>query len=533
MYDVSKGSRGVYLSDARILASMESITGEEFIQNGSKNPGINSSDFVKSAYINFKDFVTRSLLKDYQSSYLSLIEINKNADGTTTTVDVSKLISFIKVSYIVDTEDALNKITDLMLTIKLNKEEFGIVGNAISNYIIDNPSSSYYLDEYMKGFLKDFSDMNIHDKDSFNISTFIVGTNNNEDIYGSKENDTFIGSKGNDYFAGNYGNDTYLFKLGDGNDIILENGISTENDKIVFGKGIKKEDINIEINGNDLLLKYSDNDLITIKGWNDVSSKRVEYFYFENGDIQSIYDKGFYNIVINGSTSGSIMYGLGGDDKIYGNGGKDTVYGGAGNDFVVTKEGNDIIYGEEGDDTVYAGVGEDYIVGGEGNDIIYGEEGDDTMVGSNGDDIIVGGKGNDSLSGGNGNDTYVFSKGDGVDSISDDGKSTTEIDKILFNSEITKSDVVFNYTYSNIRISYSNEDLINITSFKSLSQRRIERMELADGSYITYNDINNIIQQMNAYATNNGIDITNINNIRQNDGLMNIFENSWKQDKIA
>lgn len=103
---------------------------------------------------------------------MSLIEIDKNTEGAIVAADVSKLISFIKVSYLIDTENTLNKISELMLTLKLNKEEFGVVNNAINSYIIDNPSGSYYLDEYLRGFSKDFTDMNLYAKDSFDISTF-------------------------------------------------------------------------------------------------------------------------------------------------------------------------------------------------------------------------------------------------------------------------------------------------------------------------------------------------------------------------
>lgn len=71
VFDINPNSRDYssstsYLGDARILEAMENLTGEEFRHNGNKNPGINSSDFVKSAYINFKDFVTRNLLKRTQ-----------------------------------------------------------------------------------------------------------------------------------------------------------------------------------------------------------------------------------------------------------------------------------------------------------------------------------------------------------------------------------------------------------------------------------------------------------------------------------
>ena len=55
-----------------------------------------------------------------------------------------------------------------------------------------------------------------------------------------------------------------------------------------------------------------------------------------------------------------------------------------------------------------------------------------------------------------------------------------------------------------------------------------DKIILSDGSYLSNNDIENIIQQMNAYAQDNGIDMTNTEAVRNNENLMTIIQNSWK-----
>jgi Ca2+-binding RTX toxin-like protein len=142
-----------------------------------------------------------------------------------------------------------------------------------------------------------------------------------------------------------------------------------------------------------------------------------------------------------------------------------------------------------------------------------------------GNDVLTGNKGNDSLSGKSGNDTYIFNVGDGIDTISEAGK-INDIDKIVFGEGIDKDDIYFRYSSNNLRISYSDDDLVSIYNQKN-SNYSIEKVELSDGSYLSNNDIENIIQQMNAYAQNNGIDMTNTQDVRNNENLMAIVNNSW------
>lgn len=112
------------------------------------------------------------------------------------------------------------------------------------------------------------------------------------------------------------------------------------------------------------------------------------------------------------------------------------------------------------------------------------------------------GRGDDTLMGGADNDIYILREG--IDIISD----YTGTDKIVFGEGITKEDISFIYSGNNLKLNYSNNDEISITNQKN-SLYTIEKVELSDRSYLSNGDIENIIQQMNAYAQNNGIDMTN------------------------
>lgn len=64
------------------------------------------------------------------------------------------------------------------------------------------------------------------------------------------------------------GNDTYIFNLGDGADTIYDYENSTTSgreDRIVFGEGITEESTSIERSGDNLVIKYSGTDSVTVK----------------------------------------------------------------------------------------------------------------------------------------------------------------------------------------------------------------------------------------------------------------------------
>ncbi|MFH0728669.1 MAG: hypothetical protein V2B19_20330 [Pseudomonadota bacterium] len=53
--------------------------------------------------------------------------------------------------------------------------------------------------------------------------------------------------------------------------------------------------------------------------------------------------------------------------------------------------------------------------------------------------------------------------------------------------------------------------------------------KLSDNSYLTSADIDMVIQQMTSFATNQGIAFSNVDDVRNNQGLMNIISAAWRQ----
>ncbi len=167
----------------------------------------------------------------------------------------------------------------------------------------------------------------------------------------------------------------------------------------------------------------------------------------------------------NEDSSGNIIYGSDGDDKILaGYFGNDIIFAGNGNDSVSCQDapctaygglGDDelqgsespgsILFGESGNDLISAGVegiigfggeGDDRILAGEtpsalfgesGNDSLYGDLGSDRLYGGDGNDLIIGRAGADYMSGGDGDDVLtgdesegdVFICGGGFDVLTD------------------------------------------------------------------------------------------------------------------
>lgn len=110
------------------------------------------------------------------------------------------------------------------------------------------------------------------------------------------------------------------------------------------------------------------------------------------------------NAIIAGN-AGSVLYGLGGNDKLTGGAGIDTLYAGAGNDTLKGGKGNDKLYAQYG------------------NNVLYGEAGNDTLEGGSGTDILRGGLGTDTIKCGKGLDKILFYKGDGKDTIQNGAKN--------------------------------------------------------------------------------------------------------------
>ncbi|MCM1159578.1 MAG: hypothetical protein NC300_12950, partial [Bacteroidales bacterium] len=229
------------------------------------------------------------------------------------------------------------------------------------------------------------------------VDDYLYGWGGNDTLRGNLGDDHLIGGMGNDKLYGGDGNDAYLFDAGDGKDIIYEDGGI---DRIVFGEGIRAEDIRITRDSQNLhLTNRKTGDCITVNNYFRYENAQIESIEFADGtvwDREWIKDKSRY------------YYGTTGEDSL-------------------SAYGNNYGYAYE-DDYLYGGEGNDRLYGNNGNDELYGEAGNDILEGGTGDDLLVGGTGNDLLKGGVGDDTYRFNLGDGDDTIEDTGGT----DKIIF-----------------------------------------------------------------------------------------------------
>ena len=79
----------------------------------------------------------------------------------------------------------------------------------------------------------------------------------------------------------------------------------------------------------------------------------------------------------------------------------------------------------------------------------------------------------------------------------------------------------------NLSIQYGDGDTINILG-QSNDARAIERFELSDGSFMTSDDMQRIIQEVNAYAIDNGVCVWSNNSIQNNESLMQIVSSGWQ-----
>ena len=311
-------------------------------------------------------------------------------------------------------------------------------------------------------------------------------TDGDDSIYGFWRDDVLDGGAGNDYLNGGDGDDTYLFGYGYGQDVIYDGMVSiftNENDKLLFGEGITKDDVAWSRNGHDLIGTLSDGSSITIEKQFFANNFGHRYF-----DIE-LFEFADGSVVTLAEIEAQLKSSSDGDDEIIGFFGDDVLDGGAGNDYLNGKDGDDTyVFGfGYGQDVIYDGMtsiftnehdrlrfGEGVTVddvtwsrNGNSNDLIatltdgsqltiqsqfmansfghryfdiehfefadgteisiwdiqqillQGTDGDDILYGFAGEDVFDGGAGEDKFYGGSYADTYHFDIGYGHDRVYD------------------------------------------------------------------------------------------------------------------
>ncbi|HEX8028310.1 MAG TPA: calcium-binding protein, partial [Vicinamibacterales bacterium] len=295
----------------------------------------------------------------------------------------------------------------------------------------------------------------------------------NDVTHGFGDDDVFAASTGNDTLIGYDGQDTYHWATGAGDDTIDEQAryvdvnvglgglsLGVAADVVVFDAGIDPDDLIFArpTSASDLIItNIETGETLTVKNQFDSFQtgvlgaqwmNRIEWFSFTDGTAWSWQD-----ILLKVTT------GTAGNDSLYGDLFADTLTGGAGNDYL-------------------SGMG-------------YG-------------------------------DTYVFNLGDGQDTIEDANNFVlgagfitidSQPDTLVLGAGITTADISFEHTGSDIKLLIGNggdsvllkgqDDYMQTGVFGAISTDRIEKIQFADGTVWTWQELQ---QHVIEAATTSGND---------------------------
>lgn len=285
----------------------------------------------------------------------------------------------------------------------------------------------------------------------------LFGAAGNDRLNGLSGDDTLLGGLGNDTLNGGEGNDVFIYRRGDGDDLITSETISNGIDRLVL-RDIEREDVTGRVDGNNLVLEINPANggaagTITLQGGvNADVDALLDSLLFDDGTIVDL-AAFFEDTSPIPSEAVTIISGSSDGDFLQGGALSEEIFGGAGHDRLVGDQGNDSISGGNDSDVVLGGAGEDTLNGDGGADLLLGADGVDVLNGGDGEDILSGGNGSDVLNGGAGSDIIY-----GVDDDTNDMNDTFS-DNFLFGG--TGNDLLFGGSSNDQLSGEEGDDIIN------------------------------------------------------------------------
>jgi Ca2+-binding RTX toxin-like protein len=254
-------------------------------------------------------------------------------NGSSSDVDVLRLAN-LNTSDLIFTR-SISDTNDVVITVKATGEVI-----TIDNQISGATSGVEQIQ---------FADGTVWDSNAIIANTRnFIGTALGETINGTTGNDIIVGNGGNDTLHGNSGNDTYVYAQGDGDDLIQENGSTTDFDVLRFSN-LNASDLTFTrslTDTNDLVIVVNaTGERITVDNQNVGAASAIEQIQFADGTTWDANTIAVNSRNFIGTAGVDTVNGTTGNDTITGNGGNDTLHGNGGNDTYVYArgDGNDLI----------------------------------------------------------------------------------------------------------------------------------------------------------------------------------------------
>lgn len=192
----------------------------------------------------------------------------------------------------------------------------------------------------------------------------ITGNAGNDTLTGGFDADTLIGGPGDDVLDGGESGDTYVWRRGDGNDILAETGWWNSDGDTLRLEGVLANEVSFRRTDQDLTLVIASSAagaggsvrLVNVDTYS-VESVRLDNAVWTQDNLRAV-------ALAAAATPGN--------DRIAGFSGNDSLVGGAGNDWLSGGNGGDSLIGGVGDDILLGGWGDDVYSWsrGDGNDIL-------------------------------------------------------------------------------------------------------------------------------------------------------------------
>ena len=230
-------------------------------------------------------------------------------------------------------------------------------------------------------------------------------------IIGGAGADTLYAAKGNDTLTGGAGNDVFIYKSGDGKDVITDYAAG---DKISLNTAYS----DVTLSGSNVVFTIGKGTLTLQK-----AKGKTLTLIDSKGKESTTVVGGSTTLTLNNASDSTVRI----DSAIE----KVDATSRTKNIKIVGNALNNSISGGTKNDVLYGGAGKDTLKGNKGNDKLYGQSGADKLYGGAGNDTLWGGAGNDLLWGNSDKDIFVYKPGEGTDKIMDYWYDDGDMLKIL------------------------------------------------------------------------------------------------------